>query len=156
LDDLDQSGAKKQVTVKATTVNLAPRWIPPPAGTIKINVDAAVSKGSGCGSIAAVARPEDGLYLGASTVVLAGKTEPETLEVLACKEAIALACDINAASVHVASDCMQEVKSINEGTNGVYTHIVREITAARGNFQKLTFVHERRNQIKKHIILLGV
>jgi ribonuclease HI len=111
---------------------------------IKINVDAAVSKGSGCGSIAAVARSEN-----ASAVILEGKTNPETLEVLACKEAISLACDINVVSVHVASDCLRAVQSINEGTNGVYTHIVREITEARRSFQKFTFGHELRESNKE-------
>jgi hypothetical protein len=73
-----------------------PSWIPPPRGVMKINVDAAVGKNMGFGSIAAVARDEDGVFRGASAVVLNGKSEAETLEALACREALSLAQDINA------------------------------------------------------------
>ena len=48
----------------------APRWIPPPAGAMKLNVDAAVSKNAGRASAAAVARDANGLFLGASAVVV--------------------------------------------------------------------------------------
>jgi hypothetical protein len=44
-------------------------WIPPPRGTTKINVDAAVGKNTGRGSVAAVAQDDTRLYLGASVVV---------------------------------------------------------------------------------------
>jgi hypothetical protein len=43
-----------------------PRWIPPPAGVAKINVDAAVSKNCDRGLAAAVAQDESGRFLGAS------------------------------------------------------------------------------------------
>ena len=38
---------------------------PPPQGSVKINVDAAVSKNSGRGAVAAVARNELGGFAGA-------------------------------------------------------------------------------------------
>ena len=47
-----------------------PRWIPPPGDAMKLNVDAAVSKNAGRASAAAVARDANGLFLGASAVVV--------------------------------------------------------------------------------------
>lgn len=60
----------------------APRWIPPPVGSMKINVDAAISKNSGVGSMAAVARDSAELFLGASAVVSGDVTDPEILKAL--------------------------------------------------------------------------
>jgi len=61
------------------------RWIPPPEGIMKINVDAALAKNTSQASVAAVARDATGIFLGASVVVL---------EVLACREDLALASDL--------------------------------------------------------------
>ena len=61
-------------------------WLPPPPGIAKINVDAAVSKNLSLGSVAAVARDSDGGFLGASSLTIEGMTEPEMLEVVACRE----------------------------------------------------------------------
>jgi hypothetical protein len=49
------------------------RWAPHNAGIVKINVDAAVSKNTGCGSVAALARDEHGRFRGASARVFSGK-----------------------------------------------------------------------------------
>jgi hypothetical protein len=48
-----------------------PKWIAPPVGFDKVNVDA-VSKNSAMGAIAVVARSRKGTFLGASAVVLRG------------------------------------------------------------------------------------
>jgi hypothetical protein len=56
-----------------------PRWIKPPAGLAKINVDAAVSKDSGLSASAAVARDEGGNFLGASALVVEGNTDAEVV-----------------------------------------------------------------------------
>ena len=57
-----------------------PRWIKPPRGFAKVNVDAAISKNLSKASAAAVARDEDGNFLGA---------DPKTTEVVACREGLA-------------------------------------------------------------------
>jgi ribonuclease HI len=92
----------------------------------KINVDAAVSKNTGLGTVAAVARDEEGVFCGASAVVFPGKTDAETLEALACREALSLAQDINTRQVRVASDCLNVTQSMDQGTMGAYAHVVRE------------------------------
>jgi hypothetical protein len=63
----------------------APRWFPAPPGVAKINVDAALE---------AIARNDAGVFLGASTMVMAGVNDPEVLEAMACREGMSLADDL--------------------------------------------------------------
>jgi hypothetical protein len=51
-----------------------------------------------------VARDSSGLFQGASVVVYPGRMDAETLEALACREAVSLALDVGARRVKVASD----------------------------------------------------
>ena len=52
--------------------NLVPRWLSPPTGHMKMNVDAAVAKQEARGAIAAVCRNSEGVYSGASALTLPG------------------------------------------------------------------------------------
>ena len=90
------------------------RWIPPPLDFVKINVDAATSMNSNQASVAAVARDSLGSFLGASTLVFSGVFDPETLEVLACREGLALASDLLFQKVRVASNCLNAMRSLQE------------------------------------------
>jgi ribonuclease HI len=67
------------------------------------------------------------MFMGASAVVFPGCTTAETLEAMACREAIALARDIDAHRIKVAIDCKNVVRSLEEGMMGVVVHITREI-----------------------------
>ncbi|KAK1644917.1 hypothetical protein QYE76_062722 [Lolium multiflorum] len=139
--ELSKRTVQKPAAVTATT---APRWIPPPPGMVKINVDAAVGKNLRRGSVAAIARSSDGVFLGASALIYTGVTEAETLEALACREACDLARDIYASRVRVASDCKMVVQNLEQGTRGVYSHIITEIIEARQSFDFLEFKFESR------------
>ena len=115
-----------------------------PQGTLKFNVDAGVGKNTGRGTVAAVARDSSGLFQGASVVVYPGRMDAETLEALACREAVSLALDVGARRVKVASDCSNVIASLEQGTMGVYAHIIQEINESRCSIDILSFVHERR------------
>ncbi|KAK1697051.1 hypothetical protein QYE76_013748 [Lolium multiflorum] len=143
LKDLELSKRTVQQPAAATET-IAPRWIPPPTGMVKINVDAAVGKNLKRGSVAAIARSSDGVFLGASALIYPGVTEAETLEALACREACDLARDIYASRVRVASDCKMVVQYLEQGTRGVYSHIITEIIEARQSFAFLEFKFESR------------
>jgi hypothetical protein len=93
ISDLTMAEGKKGVHVQQGHTQQA-GWIPPPEGLVKINVDAATSKNTNRGAIAAVARSSDGVYLGASSVVFDDVTDAESLEALACREAVALSRDL--------------------------------------------------------------
>lgn len=121
-----------------------PSWIPPPQNYVKVNVDAAISKNSGFSIVAAVARDETGTFIGTSTVVSYGVMDPETMEVMACREGLALASDLHIRKVRVASDCSNVIRSIGGAAMAPYGHIIQEIKAQASSFQKMEFVHERR------------
>ena len=90
---------------------VAPRWIPPPAGLSKVNVDAALSKNSAHDAVAAVARGETGAFLGASSVVFHGMSDLETVEAMACREALALAQELHLQRITMASDCISVINA---------------------------------------------
>ena len=89
-----------------------PAWIAAPSGVVKINVDVALSKNTSTASMAAIARYEDGRFMGASTLVLRGIIDMEVMESIACRKGMALASDLRADSFRLASDCLNIVKSI--------------------------------------------
>jgi hypothetical protein len=51
--------------------------------------DAAVSRMGSAGYLGAVSRSEDGLFLGASTLLVEGISDSSVLEVMACREVAA-------------------------------------------------------------------
>jgi hypothetical protein len=65
--------------------------IAPPSGVIKINVNAALSKNVSMASAAAIARDEDGRFMGTSALVLRGIVDLEVMESIACRSGMALA-----------------------------------------------------------------
>jgi hypothetical protein len=124
--------------------NYSPQWIPPPPGIAKINVDATISKISGLGSVAAVARDSMGNFLGASALVIEGMTDLEVMESLACREGMALANDLLLQKVRMASDCHNVVCSFSEEAMGPYGHVIRDIRARLSEFQYFNLIHESR------------
>jgi hypothetical protein len=117
------------------------------------NVDAAVRKHCPRGAVAAIASNVECVFMGGSAVMIPDKADAEMLEILACREAIALAEDINVQSVRVASDCLNAVRSIQQGTLGAYALIVivKEINDSILAFDTLEFIHEgRRSNVEAH------
>jgi hypothetical protein len=108
----------------------------------KVNVDAALSKNSVVGAIAAVAQISDGVFLGASAVVLNGHTDPEILKALACREDLNLEVDLLLRRFRVAYDCLNVIRNIEGDGKGSSRHIVMELRMHSMEFQKIEFVHE--------------
>jgi ribonuclease HI len=102
-------------------------------GFSKINVDAAVRKNQNCGVVATVCRGDNGVYLGASAVVVQGISDPATVGSLeeACREALALVADLQLQSVVVASDCLEVIQSIGRENLGRFSSVLHEIKARR-------------------------
>jgi ribonuclease HI len=121
------------------------RWIAPPPGVAKINVDAAVKKTSNLSAIAAVCRSTEGRFLGASVLVIPGISDPATLESIACREALVLATDLNLSRIKIASDCLEVINSHDDGYLGRFSSVTREIKSRASDFAEVAFVHERRS-----------
>jgi hypothetical protein len=148
--DLEMTTAPKERN-EQTRINNSSRWIPPPPGIAKINVDAAISKNGGIGSMAAVARDSTGTFLGASALVVEGISDPEMMEAIASREGGALATDLFLQKVKMASDYNNVVKSFREEALGPYYHVIRDLRAMQGDFQHFELVHEnRRTNLDAH------
>jgi len=133
---------QKKIGVPAQT----PRWILPPEGVMKINVDAALSKiFLHIVTVAVIARDEAGTFLGASAIVMEGVSDLETVETLACREGLALVSDLMLRKVRIANDCATIVKNMRGLGMSPYGHIIREIKAGMASFALVEVVYESRN-----------
>jgi ribonuclease HI len=121
-----------------------PKWIPPVEGCAKINVDAALAKTRPGGAVGAVCRSADGIYLGASSLTVEGITNPSVLEAMACREALALAQDLNLRRITVASDCLAVVQNLSRPFAGDYSAVLHEIKETSTLFERVLFRHENR------------
>jgi hypothetical protein len=74
--DLKIVETKKALAPSERPKEQAKSWVAPEMGHMKINVDAAVRKNENFGSVAAVCRDGDGAFLGASTQVIRGVSDP--------------------------------------------------------------------------------
>lgn len=120
------------------------KWIAPVSGCVKINVDGGLSRSGERGAVSAVCTDDTGKFMGASAVVVEGLVDPETLEAVACSEALSLDFDLNISSVQVAADCLQVVKNIREQNPCKYSAIIHEFNAKRNQFQRIELGHEMR------------
>lgn len=119
-------------------------WRPSEGLTVKINVDGGLARNGRRGAAAAVCKDSSGYFLGALAIVIEGLVDPPSLEAQACNKALALAADMNVASVLIASDCLEVVNSINQGCFSSYAPIIREIQHRRTSFGDTTVRYEAR------------
>src|SRR4051812_23365459 len=90
-------------------------WTPPPAGSYKITVDVGIARSGEGGSVSAVCRNTQGIFITTSFLVIYGVTNPTTLEVMTCREALALVDDLLLGSFIVGSGCKQALLDIKRG-----------------------------------------
>jgi hypothetical protein len=102
-------------------------WRAPESGFSKLKTDAAVSKSGSHGAVAAVCRDNQGAFIACSAFVVQKVSDPETLEAMACLEALAPAEDCRINKVLVASDCLNVINNINVMPRCVYMMVFQNI-----------------------------
>ena len=102
-------------------------WRAPESGFSKLKTEAAVSKSGSHGAVAAVCRDNQGAFIACSALVVQNVSDPETLEAMACLEALALAEDCRINKVLVASDCLNVINNINVMPRCVYMMVLQDI-----------------------------
>ena len=112
---------------------------------VHIRVDGGVSRNGEVGEVAAVCRDHTGTFLGSSAVVYLGITDPACLEMMACREAQALAQDLNFTRIVVSGDSKNTMNDIREGSGGQHSIITSEIVQNMSLFESCNFVWEGRN-----------
>jgi len=103
----DLLASKLPRAVKASVQTRHPKWLPPPAGCMKVNVDAAISKNLGRASVAAVAHDQAGMFL----KVLLMLKQPRRF---AYREGLALASNLTLQSIRLALDNANVIRSLEE------------------------------------------
>jgi hypothetical protein len=95
----------------------------------------------------------EGLFLGATTLTVDGISDPTIMEALACREALALAADLNLQKFVVATDCLSVVNNMEQPFRGAYSMIIDEIKLTARSFTHATFKHEnRRSNTEAHLM----
>ena len=102
-----------------------------------------------------------GRFLGASVLAFRHIANPQVLEALAVREALALADDLYLRRTHVASDCKVVVEDLQKDNLASYGAIVHEIIAHSSVFEFCSFKHESRSSnyeahnLARHALSLG-
>ena len=88
-------------------------------------------------------------YAGMNTVTtlgphqcLPGVINPTVLEVIACREALALAADLSLDHLVIANDCKPAVGGIKKGVGGPHITVVKEINYRKSHFSNCDFMFE--------------
>jgi hypothetical protein len=121
-----------------------PKWIPPPEGFLKFNVDGAVARSGDKGAVGVLCRDYTGNYVAASAMVINGLVDPPSLEALACNEAISLALDMGVRKSVIVSDCLEVIVNIRKQNLCAYSAILKEIKGSSLLLQEVFYKHEGR------------
>jgi hypothetical protein len=102
----------------------------------------ATSKTGGGGVVAAVCRSGTGEYMGVSALTISDIGSFAALEALACREALALAQDLNVRSVCIATNCLEVANNIERPYFGEYGMVIQKIKETMSLFMAVSFRHE--------------
>jgi hypothetical protein len=159
LNDMDLAGfcEGKEMTPSRKTIQFPPKWIVPPDGFLKFNVDAAVARSGDKGTMGVMCRDSSGNYVAASAIVINGLVDPPSLEAMACNEAISLSLDMDVHKCVIASDCLEVIVNIHKQNLCAYSAILKEIKARSGLLQEVIFKHEgRSSNSEAHVLAKSV
>ncbi|XP_074374534.1 uncharacterized protein LOC141714940 [Apium graveolens] len=101
-------------------------WCKPPAGWIKINVDAACTQNSQQVGVGCIIRDEGGNFLRARSTVLPGRLQPREAEALSLKEAFAWTKEWMNSKCIFEYDAKLLVDAVNSGQGNTYFHAMVE------------------------------
>jgi ribonuclease HI len=116
----------------------------PESGQFKVNNDAAVARTSCIGTVGAICRDNHGNFIAASALTIPNITELETLEAMACVEALALAENCGIKNLTVTSNCLNVIKNIKETTRCPYMMMLQDLKVRSKCFDYVPFAHEGR------------
>ncbi|XP_030970668.1 uncharacterized protein LOC115991059 [Quercus lobata] len=131
------------------------KWSLPPKNWVKVNFDGALFKEVGSVGLGVIIRNDLGLAMAASSQIIPLPTSVEMVEVLAARNAICLARELQFAKVIVEGDFEVVIKSLNSTSysSTSFGHIVRDIKIAFAAFSEVIFCHTRRQGDKvAHLI----
>ena len=127
------------------------RWKPPEAGWVKFNTDGPVDSDNRRGGVGIVARDHMGEVVCGRCSRYDGVMDLESVELLACRDAMLLAREKNIQQVVIETDC-QNIKTLwesNMGERTVGVYILREMRSLVRFFQgvQLRYVSRSANRV---------
>jgi hypothetical protein len=78
----------------------------------------------------------------ASRAPILAENNPSTLEAMTCREALALAQDLQISHLCIASACLEVIKSLQGTFMGIHAMITEEVKASSSLFTSVVFKHE--------------
>ncbi|XP_004298184.1 PREDICTED: uncharacterized protein LOC101290856 [Fragaria vesca subsp. vesca] len=126
---LDEYKRAQPVANKGKRSRQEERWIFPPRGKLKLNLDGAYRE-DGSGGAGMLVRDEKGIVKGAWSVHLTNLNSPLQAEAMACREGLRRAVEQGWLNIDVESDCEVLVAALN-GENGGGLEVSRIIDNCR-------------------------
>jgi hypothetical protein len=132
---------------KPTKERKSLRWIPPEDCLIKINVDGAFMN-NGDASIVVVIRNSEGTVLLSAWRVLSHAVNAEEVELMACREGVALAVEWTPMHAIFESDCLSALQLLSKQgeQRSSSMFLVKEICDTARRMTSLRFHHVKRDQ----------
>jgi ribonuclease HI len=126
----------------------SPHWVPPPAGMVLINVDAALFASSRCMGAGVVIRDHNGACVAACSDTYQEVIIPELAEAMAMRRALTFAKEEGLERVSLASDCLSIVQRINTGKmdRSICGPVIQDIKSLVASFLQCSIFHVRREQ----------
>jgi ribonuclease HI len=122
-------------------------WLPPDDGWHKVNADGAYKASLGSGGCGVVIRDHKGVFVAAECHFLPSVSDPERVELLACKRALVLARRKGIRRVCLETDCLSAVAKIksSELDRSFHGPLVEEIKELLKMFADHKVRHARRD-----------
>lgn len=136
------------------------KWEPPEDGWIKLNADGAVSRHNDKGGGGVVLRDHQGAYIVGACQLYPHISDPEAVEVLACRKAIQMALERQIPRVHVELDSKSVVQMINQTTRnlsavGPWIQEIKEMLNSFAEY-KVSWVRRTGNKAAHKLARVGV
>lgn len=160
LAHMEEWRAAHAVAAKTPKLNTVQRWQPPDEGWTKVNSDGAVSKYGEKGGGGIVVRDHNGAFLAGVCHHYPHISDPEAVEVLACKRAIQVARELNVQKIHMELDSQSVVQMINSSSRNMSSAgpWIEEIKDSLKSFSeaKVAWVRRSANAAAHKLARVGV
>jgi ribonuclease HI len=137
---------KPSVSHRRETNSSVPKWSPPPASTVLVNVDAAIFSASRRMGVGVVIRDHNGVCLTACSEYHEEVRTPEIAEALALRRAINLAKDEGFTKIIINSDCLSVVNRVisEEEDRSLCGPVIHDIRRMVASFSTCSIKHVSR------------
>lgn len=157
---MEQWSAANAVTAKVKPLIPRERWLPPEEGWTKANTDGATTKSGERGGGGVILRDHNGAFCAAACHFYPTTSDPEMLELLACKRAAQLAVEMNIQKLLIETDCKGLSSMLNDSKRnlsaiGPVIEDVKSLLRKRQEFQ-VNWVRRAANEAAHILAKKGV